>query len=175
VSCSRSTADGASSRLPGARFGSSWIAPVFGAKGLRKRDWKAWISGGLRPRARYKFEGNIAAKHRASEVEMHPGALRTCPPDNLSRTYALPASTTATESNLKNRPRRTAVHPPCDMPRSGPVSARGNCDNDTTVPRWQSRASLPALERLLAMAEDLSPAGAWRRVLAALPWQERSD
>jgi hypothetical protein len=65
--------------------------------------------GGLIPRARYKFEGNIAAKHRASEVEIHPGALPTSPPANLSRTYALPAYTTAMESNQKNRPKRTAV------------------------------------------------------------------
>jgi hypothetical protein len=65
--------------------------------------------GGLIPRARYKFEGNIAAKHRASEGEVHPGALLTSQPANLSRTYALPASTTALESNPKNRPRRTAV------------------------------------------------------------------
>jgi hypothetical protein len=67
------------------------------------------FGGGLLPRARYKLEGNIAAKHRASELEMRPGALLTGPPANLSRTYALPASTTTTESNLKNRPKRTAV------------------------------------------------------------------
>jgi hypothetical protein len=46
---------------------------------------------------------------RASEGETHPGALLTSQPANLSRTYALPASTTAMESNPKNRPRRTAV------------------------------------------------------------------
>jgi hypothetical protein len=69
----------------------------------------AFIWGGLIPRARYKFEGSIAAKHRASELEIHPGALLTIPPVNLSRTYALPASITALEGNPKNRPRRTAV------------------------------------------------------------------
>jgi hypothetical protein len=46
---------------------------------------------------------------RASEMEIHPGALLTSPLANRSRTYALPASTTALESNPKNRPRRTAV------------------------------------------------------------------
>ena len=61
--------------------------------------------------ARYttKSHGAIAAKHRASEVEIHPGALLTSQPANRSRTYALPASTTALEDNPKNRPRRTAV------------------------------------------------------------------
>ena len=41
--------------------------------------------------------------------EHQPGALPKIPPDNRSRTYALPASTIALERNPKNRPRRTAV------------------------------------------------------------------
>jgi hypothetical protein len=61
---------------------------------------------------------------RASEVEIHPGVLLTSQPANPGRTYALPVSTTALESNPKSRPRRTAVRgpsqtrPPCNMPRS---------------------------------------------------------
>src|ERR1700733_6009991 len=52
---------------------------------------------------------------------------------SLAGLTALPASTTALESNPKNRPRRTAVgdnrgsHPPCDMPRSERCRIRGNC------------------------------------------------
>jgi hypothetical protein len=42
-------------------------------------------------------------------MEINPGALLTSAPANLGSTYALPASTTALESNPKNRPRRTEV------------------------------------------------------------------
>ena len=85
------------------------LIPTFREEDGEDRYKVIGIVGGLIPRARYKFDGNIAAKHRASEMEIHPGALLAALPANLSMTYALPASTTAVESNPKNRPRRTAV------------------------------------------------------------------
>jgi hypothetical protein len=69
---------------------------------------------------------------------------------SLAGLTALPASTTALESNPKNRPRRTAVgdnrgpHPPCDMPRSERCRIRGNCLHGIALP---SPAQAPASRR----------------------------
>ena len=57
--------------------------------------------GGLIPRARYKFEGKIAAKHRACKGETPAGSFAYQAACTPSRTCALPTSTTATDSNPK--------------------------------------------------------------------------
>ena len=121
--------------------------------------------GGLIPRARYKVDGNIAAKHRASEMEIHPGALLAARQLIFSRTYALPASTTAMENNPKNRPRRTAVRnlpirlTTClDRSAALPCRIRGNCLHGIALPSLAQAPvadAAPCADRA-AMASGLS-------------------
>ena len=91
---------------------------------------------------------------RASEGETHPGALLTSQPANLSRTYALPASTTAMESNPKNRPRRTAVRDkPIRLATCLDRSAAASGAIASTVPPCLPRGKLLSPAERLALVE----------------------
>jgi hypothetical protein len=81
------------------------------------------------------------AKHRASELEIHPEACLTVLPDSLSMTYALQASATAAEKQSKE-PSKTNRSPSAVRHASiGLASARGSCGDSTMAPRSRSRAS----------------------------------
>jgi hypothetical protein len=116
---------------------------------------------------------NLKATLRRSTAqvkrEIHRGALLTGPPANLSGTYALPASATATESNLKNRPRRTAVW------RRSPSALRhasiGACERPGQLPRrYHGRRS-----RSRASARSWSSGPGVRRYEGRGPGQAPAD
>ena len=90
--------------------------------------------------------------------EHQPGALLTIPPAKLSRTCALPASTTAIRSNPKNRPRRTAV-------RDKPVRLATCLDRSAAASGAIASTLPPCLpwRKLLSLAERLALARAAQR------------
>ena len=129
--------------------------------------------GGLIPRARYKFEGNIAAKHRAKLIGNTSGSFAYQQPANLSMDLRSTGFYYRALSNLKSRARRGAVK--THLPKNSERSIRlATCLDRSAaasgaIARWYRpafhgasschRRSAWRCSRLLPPAERLPPAG----------------
>jgi hypothetical protein len=138
--------------LPGRSIGFSWLVAV----SLRRPPiMRVGFRGDFYRAHDTNLKATLRRKLRANEMEIHPGALLTSQPANPSRTYALPASTTAMENNPKNRPRRTAV-------RDKPIRLATCLDRSVAASGAIASMVSPCLpsRKLLSLAERLRWGGA---------------